>query len=50
MAKRPFDNGMIVEFRNPLTGQLYDGVVWRVLGEGENSYSLYVRFVDEVNE
>lgn len=40
--------GTIIEFRNPANGEVYDGVVWRVMAEDETNVSIFVRFVDYV--
>lgn len=43
-----FYEGLILEFRNPSNGEVYDGVVWRIQKEDETNISLYLRFVDKV--
>lgn len=40
--------GCIVQFFNPNDGEMYDGLVWRVLPEDETNFSLVIRFVDTV--
>lgn len=44
----PFHEGQIVQFRNPENGVLYDGVIWRVMPEDKTNYSLFIRYVDEI--
>lgn len=44
------DEGSIIEFRDMTTRKLYDGIVWRVIPESGDNYTLVVRYVDRLRD
>lgn len=42
--------GSILEFKDTKSNKFYDGVVWRVIKEGPDSYTLIVRYVDRLRD
>lgn len=42
-----FDEGSVLFFRDS-NGNIYDGVVWKVIPEGASSTSVFIRFIDRL--